>query len=88
MSRHECVNFHSYTHVTNELDDAHHMALKPYYPKIDRRRRGNTLAMLRDEEGLNMRDENAFDLEESEGENFGRQIEQKQQNEKMYGSMF
>ena len=33
MGVNESVTFMSYTRVTNELDDLHHVSLKPYYPK-------------------------------------------------------
>jgi len=33
MGKSECVEFRNYIKVTNELDDMHHIALKPFYPK-------------------------------------------------------
>ena len=89
MGQNERFEFLSYTHITNELDDAHHMSLKPYYPKVNTRRRAATLAMMRDEEGFNMRDENAMDLESGE-EMFERRmdIQRQENNERLYGSMY
>ena len=59
MGHHESVNFMSYTRVTNELDDTHHISLKPYYPKIKKSKRD--LEDERRDKDDNESDGNLFD---------------------------
>ena len=66
MGRNETLDFLSYTYLTNDKDDAHHISLKPYYPKVTTKRQNATLVNARDDEGFNAREENAFDLESGE----------------------
>ena len=75
MGSHERINFVHYTHVTHKDEDAHHVALYPYYPKLTAQQKRKTVFAgnnLPDLEALNDR-QNAFDLEDSQTDRFEQQ---------------
>jgi len=43
MGHNERVDFLGYTYITNELEDSHHISLKPYYPKVSKKRANATM---------------------------------------------
>ena len=74
MQRNECIDFQSYQRIVPELDDLHHVALKPYYPKVKNQITKKTMrGTLGGRTSLDERED--FDLETEGGDMFARQQE-------------
>ena len=74
MQRNECIDFMNYQRIIPELDDLHHVALKPYYPKVKNPITKKTMrGTLGGRTSLDERED--FDLETEGADMFARQQE-------------